>query len=300
MRGRSEGLHYAVAWQAGLKGPHYFRWWCRQFGPLAGRYHADLSRLLLLFAGCRPEFSVCRCLAEVVQTFRSACPTRSTTRATYTHSIRIQPFAERLREPGADGVLQDVPRDIQSGFIVSQYPLMVSGLPERPARRLPRCEAGDLLEMLHKARKVGILRLGDRQQVDVIRHEDVRDNREPERRRGLQNLGRDVGSNRIVLEDRLPEGSARCDKIALETDIAHAIQATRTIGDHTKGGANGRPEGFTCAHNAGRLASLAAGLKACTTPTSGLMPTLRPGETRVVQTFRSAGAGPARGRVSRP
>jgi hypothetical protein len=109
-----------------------------------------------------------------------------------------------------------------SRLIVSQDPFVVPGLPERATRCLPVREAGHLFRVLHKSGEIGIFHLGHEEQVNVVRHQAVRNNCESELARSFQKFRFRVGCDCVVIEDGFPEGRAGCDEVPLEPDIAHA------------------------------------------------------------------------------
>ena len=92
----------------------------------------------------------------------------------------MRPLAEFRREARPHRVFEDVSRDRECGLVVSQDPLVVSGLSERMVRRLAVPETRGLLRVLHKPGEIRAFPLRDQQQVNVIRHHAVRNNCDPE------------------------------------------------------------------------------------------------------------------------
>jgi len=68
--------------------------------------------------------------------------------------------------------------------------------------------------------------------MQMVGHEDVRENCELEETCVVKKLLGNASDQRLRCEDRTPEGSAGSQEISLIADIRHAVEATRPFRDH--------------------------------------------------------------------
>lgn len=111
----------------------------------------------------------------------------------------------------------------ERSLIVSEYVLVITFLPQTTSARLPVCDRRPLLQQLHEPAKISVIVQSLDEQVQVVRHEAVRDYREVFLRRGVQNLITEARDKVGVHEHSRSVKRAAGNKIAMQSKIGKRV-----------------------------------------------------------------------------
>lgn len=129
-------------------------------------------------------------------------------------------------------MFEDVRDDLRRGFVVTKDPLEISVLPQVKQRATPVFESHSAAQISHECPEIRIRRCAFHEQVQMVRHEDVRKGCKLAARARVQNLQHKRSDDGVRHECLTAICDAASHEIPVEAAIVEECEARRATGRH--------------------------------------------------------------------